>query len=147
MALELGDSLTAHNFGLQIDGVMVDTLSEVSDLTYEQEVITYKQNTPDGAAITRNMPGTAQSGTCTVVYGANPSKEFKDWQEKSREGDMGSARKNATIIIMDYQRNPVKRYHLRNAWCSSISLSNLKAGEASPLTETVTITFEELVIE
>lgn len=60
---------------------------------------------------------------------------------------MGTARKNATIMVMDYQNNPVKRYNMRNAWCSKIDTSTVKAGEASALTETVTITFEELVIE
>ncbi|MEU0757976.1 phage tail protein, partial [Streptomyces albogriseolus] len=51
------------------------------------------------------------------------------------------------IMVMDYQNNPVKRYNMRNAWCSKIDTSTVKAGEASALTETVTITFEELVIE
>jgi len=41
----------------------------------------------------------------------------------------------------------VKRYHLRNAWCSKIDASTVKAGEAAALTESVTIVFEELVIE
>ncbi|TXS61051.1 phage tail protein, partial [Streptomyces sp. me109] len=66
---------------------------------------------------------------------------------ESVAGQMSTARKNATIMVMDYQNNPVKRYNMRNAWCSKIDTSTVKAGEASALTETVTITFEELVIE
>jgi phage tail-like protein len=48
---------------------------------------------------------------------------------------------------MDYQSNPVRRYHMRNAWCSAVEAGNPEAGGASALTEQVTITFEELTIE
>jgi phage tail-like protein len=75
------------------------------------------------------------------------SASFTQWINESINGQMTTARKNASIIMMDFQNNPVKRYHLRNAWCSKIDASTVKAGEASALTETVTIAFEELVIE
>ncbi len=48
---------------------------------------------------------------------------------------------------MDSEDTPVKRYNLRNAWCNKIDASAVKAGDTSALTETVTIVFEELVIE
>lgn len=60
---------------------------------------------------------------------------------------MGSARKNASIIYMDSQYNPVRRQHLRNAWCSKVMGAAATAGEASVMTETVTIVYEELVTE
>ena len=148
MSLSPGDALTSHNFGLQIDGVMVEYLPEVSGLTMEQDVIEYQQNTGAGQAdhhaSCRACRRTAQ---CTVVRGMTQSAAFTTWINDSINGRMSSARKNASIIMMDYQNNPVKRYNMRNAWCSKIDASALKAGEASALTETVTIVFEELVIE
>jgi phage tail-like protein len=147
MSLQPGDALTSHNFGLQIDGVMVEYLAEVSGLTMEQDVITYTQNTQNGQNKIVNMPGTKKNGSCTVVRGMTQSSSFTQWINDSITGQMSTARKNATIIMMDYQSNPVKRYNLRNAWCSKIDTSTVKAGEASALTETVTIVFEELVIE
>ncbi|MDF3302970.1 phage tail protein [Streptomyces tropicalis] len=147
MSLQPGDSLTSHNFGLQIDGVMVEYLAEVSGLTMEQDVITYTQNNPNGQNTVRNLPGVKKNGTCTVVRGMTQSASFTQWINQSIAGQMGSARKNASIIMMDFQNTPVKRYHLRNAWCSKIDTSTVKAGEASALTESVTIVFEELVIE
>lgn len=147
MSLSPGDSLTSHNFGLQIDGVMVEYLAEVSGLSMEQDVITYQQNASQGAPVVRNLPGVKKNGTCTVVRGMTQSASFTQWINDSVAGQMSTARKNASIIMMDYQNNPVKRYNLRNAWCSKIDTSTVKAGEAAALTETVTITFEELVIE
>ncbi|MFD7135574.1 phage tail protein [Streptomyces sp. NPDC059894] len=147
MSLQPGDALTSHNFGLQIDGVLVEYLAEVSGLSMEQDVIEYQQVSAQGKPVTKKMPGVQKAGTCTVVRGMTQSAAFNEWISSSIRGDMGTARKNATIMVMDYQNNPVKRYNMRNAWCSKIDTSTVKAGEASALTETVTITFEELVIE
>lgn len=147
MSLQPGDSLTSHNFGLQIDGVMVEYLAEVSGLSMEQDVITYTQNTPSGHNSVKNLPGTKKNGSCTVVRGMTHSPAFTSWINQSIVGDMATARKNASIILMDYMSNPVKRYNMRNAWCSKIDASTVKAGEAAALTETVTIVFEELVVE
>ncbi|MFF3861519.1 phage tail protein [Streptomyces sp. NPDC002209] len=147
MSLQPGDALTSHNFGLQIDGVMVEYLAEVSGLTLEQDVITYQQNSAQGRAEVSLLPGVKKNGQCTVVRGMTQSTSFTQWINDSIRGQMSTARKNASIIMMDYQDNPVKRYNLRNAWCSKIETSTVKAGEAAALTESVTIVFEELVIE
>ncbi|MFC8131879.1 phage tail protein [Streptomyces sp. NPDC055239] len=147
MSLMQGDSLTSHNFGLQIDGVMVEYLQEVSGLTLEQDIIVSQQNTAQGKIDINILPGVKKNGQCTVVRGMTQSSAFTQWINDSINGQMSTARKNASIIMMDYQDNPVKRYNLRNAWCNKIDASSLKAGEAAVLTETVTIVFEELVIE
>ncbi|GAA1976214.1 phage tail protein [Kitasatospora viridis] len=147
MSMQPGDALASHNFGLQIDGVLVEYLQEVSGLSMKQDVIEYKQVTPQGQLVTKKMPGVKQAGECTVVRGMTHSAAFSQWIQESIYGNMSSARKNATIIMMDYTNAPVKRYHMRNAWCSSVEASTVKAGEASALTETISITYEELVIE
>ncbi|MEH0529620.1 phage tail protein [Streptomyces stelliscabiei] len=45
----------------------------------------------------------------------DPVAAFNTWINDSINGQMSSARKNASIIMMDYQNNPVKRYNMRNA--------------------------------
>ncbi|MEV5277371.1 MULTISPECIES: phage tail protein [unclassified Streptomyces] len=147
MSLQPGDALTTHNFGLQIDGVMVEYLQEVSSLSMEQDVIEYQQVSSAGKPVIKKLPGVKKAGECTVTRGATQSSTFSEWIKQSIEGNMGSARKNASIIMMDYQENPVKRYNLRNAWCTKVEISSVKAGDAAAMTEQVTITFEELVIE
>jgi phage tail-like protein len=147
MSLQDADSLTSHNFGLQIDGVMVEYLQEVSGLTMEQDTIESPQNSADGRPTVKVLPGTKKNGQCTVVRGMTESPAFTEWINQSISGQMSQARKNASIIMMDYELNPMKRYNLRNAWCSKVDTSTVKAGEAAVLTETVTIVFEELVIE
>jgi phage tail-like protein len=147
MTSQPGETLTSHNFGIQIDGVMVEFLHEVSGLSMEQDVIEYQQVSAQGVPVTKKMPGVKKAGQVTVVRGANGSSAFTQWINESIAGQMSTARKNATIMHMDPLNNPVVRYHLRNAWCHKVEPSAVKAGEASALTETVSITYEELVIE
>lgn len=146
MALDTGDALTTHNFGLQIDGVMVETLQEISSLSMEQDVIEYQQVSADGKPIIKKLPGVKKAGECTVTRGATQSAAFTEWIAASIAGNMGQARKDASIIFMDYELREVKRYNLRNAWCTKVELSGTKAGDAAALTEQVTITFEELTL-
>lgn len=81
-----------------------------------------------------------------MTRGATQSAAFTEWIASSIAGDMGAARKDASIIFLDYQLSEVKRYNLRNAWCTKVELSATKAGDAAALTEQVTITFEELTL-
>ena len=146
MSLQPGDALAALNFGLQIDGVTVEYLSEVSGLTYEQDVIEYQQVSAQGIPVTKKMPGAKKAGECTVTRGMTQSSAFTEWINSSMRGDMGSARKNASIIFQDYQGTESKRYNLTNAWCSRVEASGARAGDASPMTEAVTIVYEDLEI-
>ncbi|CAM5615777.1 phage tail protein [Streptomyces] [Streptomyces violaceorubidus] len=93
------------------------------------------------------MPGVAKDGSVQVERGMSQSSVFTQWINDSMAGRMATARKNATIIVMDYEDNPVKRWNLRNAWCSKVVAGTLKAGDTNALTETITIVFEELVVE
>jgi len=147
MSLQPGDALAAHNFGLQIDGVTVEYLQEVGGLSLEQDVIEYQQVSANGRPVTKKMPGAKKAGEASVTRGMTQSGAFTEWINESMAGNMAAARKNATIMLMDYQYNPVKRYNMTNAWCSKVESSGVKAGDASALTEQVTITFEDLTIE
>ena len=147
MALSEYDSPVGCTFGLEFDGITIKSITEVTGLKMEQDVIEYQQVSANGQPITKKMPGVKKAGETTVTRGMEQSAAFTEWIAASLRGDMGSARKNASIIYMDYQFNPVRRQHLRNAWCSKVMGAGATAGEASVMTETVTIVYEELVTE
>ena len=144
MPLSNGDSAAVHNFALQIDGVQVEYLSSVSGLSNKQDVIQHVQNTPNGKPVVRKMPGISQGGEVTVTRGRTQSGSFTQWIQSSLRGDMGSARKNVSIIVMDYQGSEVTRFNLVDAWCCETSYSDMTAGQAQVYEEKVTITYENL---
>jgi phage tail-like protein len=145
MSISAGNAATAHNFAIQIDGVTCAYFSKVSGLSLQQDVIEYVQNTMQGTAKVGKMPGISKGGEVTVTRGADTTNDFKNWINESLQGNMAVARKNVSIIQMDYTGTEIRRFNLINAWCRSHSYGDFEAGGASVSEETVVITYEDLV--
>lgn len=143
-----GDALSTHLFGVQLGGYLVESIQEVSGLTVEEDVVEVKQVTPEGKALIRKQPGARKGGEVTITRGLDKSSEFTKWiKETLNKGAVETARQNLTIEIKDTQGSTVRRIQLMQGWASKWEGPSLKAGESSPATEKVTITFEEIVVE
>ena len=144
MALADMDTSVGHSFGLEVDGVVIKQISEVSGLKMEQDVIELKQNTADGKYIVHKLPGNRKPPTITLKRGKNSSKDLWDWHEKIFQGKVSDARKNGSVVLYNYDHSEVGRYNFVNAWPSKVSMSALKAGSNEILMEEVTLVCEEL---
>jgi phage tail-like protein len=144
MALPDLDTSVGHSFGLEIDGVVIKQIQEVSGLKFEQDVIELKQNTPDGKYMIKKLPGRFKAGELTLTRGLTGDNSFEKWVKDSRFGKMGSARKGGAIIVYDFEGQALKRYKLTNAWPKSLEISSLKAGDTSVITEKLVVTYESM---
>ncbi|BFO14744.1 MULTISPECIES: phage tail protein [Streptomyces] len=143
-----GDALSTHVFGVQLGGYLVESIQEISGFTVEEDVVEVKQVTSEGKQIIRKQPGARQAGEITITRGLDQSSEFTKWiKETLNNGAVNSARQNLTIEIKDTEGNTVRRIQLLQGWASKWEGPSLKAGESSPATESVTIVFEEIVVE
>jgi len=147
MALPENDSSVGHSFGLEFDGLQIKSITEVSGLKMEQDVIEYKSNGPDGKYTIKKLPGRWKAGECTLTRPLTEDHSFDKWVKDSQFGKMGDVRKGGAIIVFDYEGNPVKRYKITAAWPKSLELSSLKAGDTSVLTEKLTLTYERIEAE
>jgi len=147
MALPDLDTVVAHSFGLEVDGITIKQISEVSGLKMEQDVIELRQNTGDGKYVVKKLPGRPRAGEVTLVRGLTADQSFEKWAQEARFGRMTSARKGGAIIVYDFENNPIKRYKLTNAWPKSLEISTMKAGDTNVLTETLVVTYEQLEVE
>ncbi|MFE7745533.1 phage tail protein [Nocardia sp. NPDC057455] len=147
MALPDLDTSVGHSFGLEIDGVVIKQISEVSGLKLEQDVIELKQNTADGKYVVKKLPGRYKAGEVTLTRGLTGDNSFEKWVKDSRFGKMGAARKGGAIIVYDYEGQALKRYKLTNAWPKSLEIGSLKAGDTSVLTEKLVVTYENIEVE
>ena len=147
MALPDLDSSVGHSFGLEVDGVVIKQISEVSGLKMEQDVIELKQNTHDGKFMIKKLPGRPKAGEITLTRGLTGDQSFEKWVKDSQFGKMGAARKGGAIIVFDYEGNALKRYKLTNAWPKSLEIGSLKAGDTSVLTEKLVVTYEQLQVQ
>ncbi len=146
MALPDLDSSVGHSFGLEIDGVVIKQISEVSGLKMEQDVIELKQNTSDGKYVIKKLPGRPKAGEVTLTRGLTGDQSFEKWVKDSQFGKMAASRKGGAIIVYDFEGKPLKRYKLTNAWPKSLEIGSLKAGDTSVLTEKLVVTYEHLEV-
>jgi hypothetical protein len=96
--------IAAARFSISIDGVPIGVFTQ---LTSEADLAT-------GAA----------GNVITLSGGRTKGTEMAAWHELVILGDVAAARKDATIIIYDYQGTAVKQYHFRNAWPAKISINS-----------------------
>jgi phage tail-like protein len=147
MALPDLDSSVGHSFGLEVDGLTIKSITEVSGLKMEQDVIELKQNGPDGKYVVKKLPGRWKAGEVTLTRGLTGDQSFEKWVKDSQFGKMANVRKGGAIIVFDYEGTPIKRYKLTNAWPKSLEIGSLKAGDTSVLTEKLVVTYERLEVE
>ena len=147
MALPDLDSSVGHSFGLEVDGITIKSITEVSGLKMEQDVVELKQNGPDGKYDVKKLPGRWKSGEVTLTRPLTSDQSFEKWVKDSQFGKMPDARKGGAIIVFDYEGNALKRYKLTNAWPKSLEIGSLKAGDTSVLTEKLVVTYERLEVE
>lgn len=146
MALPDLDTSVGHSFGLEVDGIAITAINEVSGLKMEQDVIELKQNMPDGKYVIKKLPGRPKAGEVTLTRGLTGNTSFADWVKDAQFGKMSAARKGGAIIVFDYEGKPIKRYNLTNAWPKSLEIGSLKAGDTSVLTEKLVVTYEKMEV-
>jgi phage tail-like protein len=141
------DASVGHSFGLEVDGVVIKQISEVSGLKMEQDVIELKENTSDGKYIIKKLPGRPKAGEVTLTRGLTGDQSFEKWVKDSQFGKMSDARKGGAVIVYDFEGTAIKRYKLTNAWPKSLEIGSLKAGDTSVLTEKLVVTYEQMDVE
>jgi phage tail-like protein len=147
MTLPDMNTSVGHSFGLEMDGIQIKQINEVTGLKMEQDVIELKQNTADGKYVIKKLPGRPKAGEITLTRGLTSDSSFEKWVKDSHFGKMSDARKGGAIIVYDYEGNALKRYKMTNAWPKSLEIGSLKAGDTSVLTEKLVITYEQLEVE
>jgi phage tail-like protein len=137
----------AHSFGIEVDGIAIKHITEVSGLKLEQDVVEVKANTPAGKPILVKMPGLPKAGEVTLVRGLTSDSSFDSWIKDSRFGQVDKIRKGGSVILYGLDGIEVKRYKLTNAWPKSLEVNALKAGDNTIVTEKLVVVFENMEAE
>ncbi len=142
MGLPIWDTGVGWSFGLEIDGIEIKEIQEIDGIKLEVDSIELKHNTSDGKYINKMLPGRKKIGEFTLTRGITGDKSWQNWISQVFEGNMMSARKGGQINIYDYMGIPVSSFKFVNGWAKSIEYGQMKAGEATILTEKLTIAHE-----
>jgi phage tail-like protein len=137
------DSSSANGFRVKFDGIELPKVTEVSGITTEVDTIELKQQTADGKYVVRQLIGRPKPGKLTITRGLTDSKTITDWLKTVMEGDVGNARKTASVELLDYQGQTLMTYNFVNCWVNKVELPTLKAGAAEQATEKFTVCYDE----
>ena len=123
MALPDLDSSVGHSFGLEIDGVTIKQITEVTGLKMEQDVIELKQNTADGKYIDQEAarPAEGRRGHADPRPDRRPElREVGQGLPVRQDGRRPQGRRRSSSTTT--RATPIKRYKLTNAWPKSLEI-------------------------
>ncbi|WP_051942343.1 phage tail protein [Streptacidiphilus rugosus] len=126
-----------------IDGYEIASFQELSGITTEVEPVDYLSSS-DKEVIFKKLPGKRKPPTIILKRGKTSGVELWSWHQSVLAGDIVAARKSASLVMYNFDGQPVARYYLEHAWPCKLEVSALKAGVSEVLMETVTIVCENL---
>jgi phage tail-like protein len=138
------DALVAQRFKIEVKGTAIATFQEVSGITSELEVVTLKANDMLGKPIIKQMIGAQKPPTITLKRAADSSLDLWNWHKAALDGDLVGARREGSIVQLDFTHAEVARYNFFDAWISKLTATGMKAGDNTPSIEEVTIVCERL---
>ena len=138
------DALVAQRFKIEVKGTAIATFQEVSGITSELEVVTLKANDLMGKPIVKQMIGAQKPPTITLKRAADSSMDLWNWHKAALDGDLVGARREGSIVQLDFTHQEVARYNFFDAWISKLTATGMKAGDTTPSVEEVTIVCERL---
>ena len=147
MALPDSDGSVGYSFGLELDGIDIRQIGEVSGLTIEHDVIELKENMPDGTAVVRKLPGRPKAGEVTFTRALTADHSVEKWIKDFRSDQTRASRKSGSIVVYDYKGAPITTYSIINAWPKKLTISTMRSGDTAVLTETLVVAYESLDVE
>ncbi|GIG91572.1 phage tail protein [Plantactinospora endophytica] len=148
MPLPDHDTSVGHSFALEVDGIVITQITEVSGLRVGQDVIEFKSTTPDGQYVVQTVPGRPDAGELTLVRPQRGGNSFEAWIADVRAGGGGGGGSAAAVVLFDADGTPIKRYKLVAAAPKHLEVSTITSGDdAGVLTEKLVLTYEAVEVE
>jgi phage tail-like protein len=140
------DPLASYMFHVEVDGLSIAQFKEVDGLSIAIGVIEHRANTAGGQPILKKLPGSMKYEDIVLKRGKVNDPTFWTWIKSVQDGNIESARRNGSIVLINFQHGEVHRFNFQAGWPSKVDVGKLIAGSDTVLIETVTITHESLTV-
>lgn len=134
-----GDYLPAHNFKLEIDGVISGGFKEISGLESEVEIIEYKDGDDP---VTRKRAGKVKYKNIVLKRGFVRDGSLLEWYRMVLAGT--TDRKSGSIIYLDRAGGEVLRYNFFEAWPCRWKAPELNASSDTHIVEEIEFVVERV---
>lgn len=133
------DPYPGFDFVVEIDGIATAGFREVSGLEGSIDVVEYREGADVSPAV-RKLPGLVKYANVTLKRGLTDSRDLYNWWRAVVSGKPD--RRAAAIVLLDRERNEVRRWTLREAWPVRYAISTLDAGVSGIAVETLELAHE-----
>lgn len=138
------DPYKAFNFLIEIDGISVAAFCEVSGLASETAVIEYRTGSDKTPAV-RKLPGLTKYANIVLKHGVTQDTQLWQWRKAIEQGT--ADRRSGAIVLLDDERNPVRRWRFTEGWITKFEGPDLNAKANDVAIETIEIAHEGLTID
>jgi phage tail-like protein len=133
-----------YNFRVEIDGIGEAQFAEVVVPTAEIAVVEYREGA-DKTSATRKLPGRVSYGNIVLKRGITADLSLYQWFRAVSQGDFQP--RNVMIVLLDAQRQDVRRWVARDAWPVKYDGPALNAKNNEVAIETLELAVEEIEVE
>lgn len=134
------DPYAQFNFLVEIDGTSVAGFTEVGGLSFEQDIIEYREGAD--TATVRKIPGMRKYVNITLKRGYTQNRELWDWRKTTIDGV--TERKAGAIILLDEAREPQLRWEFSEGWVSKYEGPAMNATANEAAIESIEIATEDV---
>jgi phage tail-like protein len=138
------DPYKNFNFIVEIDGISVAAFCAVSGLASETAVIEYR-NGSDKLNTVRKLPGLTTYSNIVLKRGITQDNQLWQWRKAIELGTPD--RRSGAIVLLDDERNPVRRWRFSDGWITKFDGPDLNAKGNDVAIETIEIAHEGLTID
>lgn len=132
------------NFRVEIDGIAEAQFAEVVVPDAEIAVIEYREGADKTSAV-RKLPGRVSYGSVVLRRGITPDLSLYEWFRAVVDGDFQP--RNVLIVLLDAQRQDVRRWLARDAWPTKYEGPTLNATGNDVAIETIELAVERIEID
>jgi phage tail-like protein len=132
------------NFRVEIDGIGEAQFAEVVVPDAEIAVVEYREGA-DRTSATRKLPGRLRYGNIVLKRGITADLALYEWFRALAGGDFQP--RNAAIVLLDAQRQPVRRWLARDTWPTKYAGTTLNATDDEVAIESMELAVASIEIE
>lgn len=138
------DPYASFRFAVQIDGLTEARFTECTLPSLEVEIEEQKEGGYNAG--THVLPGRVRRGTLVLRRGIVSSSELLQWYSDIMQGQLGRARRQVSITLLDSQGQPVMRWDFQGAFPCKWTGPELNTASASIAIESLELAYESVLV-
>lgn len=138
------DPYVGYNFRLEISGTSVAGFSECSGLTFDTDIVEYREGNEQRLSV-RKLMGLRKFSQISLKRGYTDNKDLWNWYKNVLNGVVD--RRNGAVVLQDEQHKDVLRWEWTDGWLTKYEGPTLNAHNNDVTLETIEIAVEHVELK